>query len=263
MPQAQAGTNVSLTVAVVLGTLLLAALAVWVITFLVFYRRRQQQFMREKELLLSRFEQELQLVKLEVQEETHRQIASEIHDNVGQLLSVVRLYQSGLIEQLANEAQRRRLTEANEITGRAIADLRALSHAINTDFLLKQSLAEILRSETERITRSGTFTAGFSTQGEIPELPPETTLIVCRMTQELLQNAIRHSAGNHIDIKLERKPHQLHISVTDNGHGMPRQPAKGSGTDNLQRRAGLIGATVVHQPASARGTAAFIILPLP
>lgn len=255
--------NLEFTIAVVLGTLLLFLLAVWVITFLVMYRRRQQQFSREKELLLSRFEQETQLVRLEVQEETQRQIASEIHDNVGQLLSVVRLYQSGLIEQLADDAQRKRLTEANEITGRAIADLRSLSHAINNDFLLRQTLTENLRTETERIARSGVFTAQFIQQGPIPELLPDTTLILSRMAQELLQNAIRHSGGNHIQVTVEQKQRQLHISIADNGNGMPAQPTKGSGTQNLLRRAGLIGATITYLPAPAQGTTAIIILPVP
>ncbi|MCA6363430.1 MAG: hypothetical protein IM638_10360 [Bacteroidetes bacterium] len=266
MPQTPTATDdvsTAVVIAVILGTLLLAALAVWVITFLIFYRRRQQQFSREKELLLSRFEQEIQLARLEVQEETQRQIASEIHDNVGQLLSVVRLYQSGLIDQLTDTSHRSRLTEANEITGRAIADLRSLSHAINNDYLLRQSITENLRTETERISRSGVFTAAFTQNGTIPELPPDTSLILCRMAQELLQNAIRHSGGNHIGVCIEQKQHTLLISITDNGNGMPAQPTKGSGTQNLLRRAGLIGATVTYHPAPTQGTVVIINLPVP
>lgn len=263
MPEKTTELSNEVMVAVVLGTLLLVMLAVWVITFLVLYRRRQEQFKREKELLLTQFEQEMQLARLEVQEQTQRQIASEIHDNVGQLLSVVRLYQSGLAAEITNEAQHKRINEANALTGQAIADLRSLSHSLNSDQLALHSLAESLRAEADRITRSGVFSVEFSVSGSTFMLPPDTTLMLYRMVQELLQNAIRHSGGNVIVVTVDRLGQQLQITVADNGRGIDEQQDKGSGTTNLLRRAQLIGATIEYTAASSGGTSARINFPLP
>lgn len=265
MPETTTALSDEVKVAVVLGTLLLMMLAVWVFTFLVIYRRRQQQYRRDKELLLTQFEQEMQLAQLEVQEHTQRQIASEIHDNVGQLLSVVRLYQSGLAAQLTDAAQRNRLNEANAITGQAITDLRALSHSLNSDQLALHSLADSLRTETERITRSGQLTAAFVADCTLPLLPPDTTLMLFRMVQELLHNAIRHAAATHIAVSAAREQTHFRITVADNGTGLPEQPATpaGSGLRNLRRRATLIGATLHYATTVGGGTTVTITFPMP
>jgi signal transduction histidine kinase len=250
-------TSPEVLITVITGTVLLLLLVVFIIVFLLVYQKRKFVHLQEKERMRDVYDRELLRVQLEVQEETFQQISRDIHDNVGQVLAVVRLYLKGMNDHSA-EDQQKRLHETDELVGNAINDLRNLSHSLSSEHIRMTGLAAGLRTEIERIANTGRLKAHFIFTGSDTGIDYEKELILFRMSQELLANVIRHSRAQNLEIKMDTTEHELSLSICDDGRGFIPETNKGNGLSNLHKRAELIGATFKIDSSPGKGTKAQI-----
>ena len=91
--------------------------------------------MKEVFTLQEGFERTLLQTQLEIQESTFTQISEEIHDNIGQMLSLVRIN----LNRISSDSSQQQIDETDELLGKAIVDLRNLSHTLNSNFMKNYS----------------------------------------------------------------------------------------------------------------------------
>jgi len=216
--------------------------------FVVLYRKRHNYFLKQEELMRVRYEQAILQAQLEIQESTLTRISEEIHDNIGQVLSLVRLN----LNTLKTNDDQEKLDSMDQQLGGAIQDMRNLSHLLNTGFIGSSGLEPALRQLMAQLQRTGKFQTSLS--GDLPFLNEERSIIVYRIVQELVTNVIRHAGAGKVsiiadDIKKE-------ITVRDDGRGfIVNQPSgAGLGLSNVRNRARLISASITIKSQPGAGT---------
>jgi signal transduction histidine kinase len=237
-----------------MGTLLLTLLAFTLIVSLIIYKRRQQRHITEKLNLQHQFQSELLQSKLEVQEQSFQYFSEEIHDNVGQLLSLIK-YQLHKIGRKGGEPVQQDVAQSQELLGKAITDLRSISHTLNGNFITQAGLRASLEKELTYVCNAKPVQCSLNISGEAYQLPPEKELMIFRIIQESIANALKHAAPTDIQLHLHYAPDSLTIDITDNGTGFDTaQQSSGIGLSNMHTRTQLIGGTLHLQSSPENGT---------
>src|SRR5690606_37149424 len=142
------------------------------------------------------FSQKLLRTQLELSEQVMRNISEEIHDNIGQTLTVAKLSLNAMSDNDYKEHAR----NAKELITRSLQDLRNLSKALNGDYILREGLQNALAREVDVINASGELNCVF--EGEIPAnwLTANSEIILFRCVQEALSNALKHASASCIKV---------------------------------------------------------------
>lgn len=228
--------------------------------FLLFfqYSRRRINHANEVLQLKTAFDQTLMQSKLEIQEQTFQHISYEIHDNIGQVLSLVRLN----INSLAPDKIAEKINETDALLEKAIDDLRHLSHSLNANRLKENGFVASVINLLESVAKTGRYQISISNQAEDAEVAEEHTIILYRVIQELLTNVIKHAKASQISLLLEGHTNLRKIVLTDNGVGFdPSIRSHGMGLSTIAARAKAIGADVRFESSVSEGTQVSIFLP--
>ena len=141
---------------VIASTFLITLLAVMVVLAMVRYQRNMQKYLKEINDMKLVYQQELMKAKLEIQEQTFLTISQEIHDNIGQILSLIRLNISR-IKPDDYDFSKQKIDMSKDLLDKAITDLRDLSKRLNTDYVNRQNLSESLKFKLELLQKTGLF----------------------------------------------------------------------------------------------------------
>lgn len=250
---------------IILGTvLLLFFVAIFVFVILRFQKnqfrnRLEQSQMREE------YSQAILHVQLEVQNKTMQRIAEELHDNIGQLLSVARIHLNIIEESGWDEQSTESVREANGLIERSLADLRLLTKSLDGDFLKDFGLVESISQELLRIRNTRIFNTDFQVNGKPYSLGIQHDIVVFRVVQEILQNSIKHSKATDLNVSITFGEELFHLLVADNGQGFDLLKVQeaiiaqsGAGLRNIQRRIALLGGTCLLDSKIGTGTIATI-----
>ena len=260
------------------GSFISLLLVAFLVSFVYFYQRRHFAFLREKQEIQSRFQEELLKTRLEIQEETFRSISEEIHDNIGQTLSFIKLNLNTITVQLP-EKDNTKWQESKELLTKVIQDLRNLSRTLNTDFIQNIGLVNAIKQQLMLLERTGLYRISLNVLGERMSLSAAKELVLYRVTQELLNNSVKHADAAVIGVTIHYHLDKLIINVEDDGKGFdPEQPGlpekaslaeknsppekNGLGLRNVRNRIAMIGGTVDLRTAPDAGTHITIIVSL-
>lgn len=230
-----------------------------------FHRSRKASAQRHQ---LSGGDRETQLLKtqLELQEQTLQHISQEIHDNIGQALTFVKLNINTIDLRKVEETQNK-LAESKALIIKAIQDLRNVARSLNTDFINEAGLAACIEHQLNFLEKTGLYTTRFHLSESWSKSQPETELVLFRVVQELLNNIVKHAEASVIEVKLEGDPAKLSITVRDNGKGfLPAQQAwvdgeKGLGLGNMRKRMAIIQGQLIIDSIPGQGTSVIIEVP--
>ncbi|UWX59778.1 histidine kinase [Chryseobacterium oranimense] len=232
---------------------LLIVVLMMIFIYVVFIKKKTSLLIAQKEKDM-RFEKELATSQVEIKEQTLNYIGQELHDDVGQKLSVVRLRQNQLISKLKN-AEKEELNELSELLGECIQDIRNLSKTLITEQIIHFGLTESIEREVKRIQKLKLLKIDFSTQKQDIDISPKHGLILFRIIQESINNILKHSKAKNVSIRLEDNPEILRIYISDNGKGFDTSKIQdGSGLKNMELRAKLIHAEFSIQSEFDKGT---------
>jgi two-component system, NarL family, sensor kinase len=247
-------------ITIVITTYLMIFLVVIIVISIVKYQNKLKKHIEEVNLLKNLYQQEILKAQLEMQEQTFLTISQEIHDNIGQILSLTRLNISTIkIEDQASTI--RKIATSKELLDKAIDDLRDLSKRLNIEYLSQQSLSELLKFQLNIIEKTGLYTTFLEVNGEEYPLNAGKKLIVFRIAQEALNNTIKHAKAENISITLDYLPDKIILGIKDDGKGFGSGiPQTGIGIHNMYHRAKLIGADFSLQSRIDKGTIAKLIL---
>jgi len=245
-------------------TLLLLLITSFVILFLFFYQKRYYTHKKEKEQLQSQFAQTLLQSQIEIQEQTLQHISRELHDNLGQVASLIKINLNTL--QLSNpDKANDKIENTKELTRQLITDIKSLSVSLGSDRITQSGLVKAIETEVDRLNKTGEFDASFRQLGSLPEIDNDKAVILYRMSQEVLNNMVKHSGAKQIDISLITKDNLFILAFKDNGTGFnveEKMNASGAGLRNLKNRALLINAKINIQSSPGAGSQVTIELPL-
>jgi two-component system NarL family sensor kinase len=240
--------------AIITTTVIFLLVAFSLILSIVAYNRRKKRHIDEKEMMRLTFEAELVKAQLEVQEQTLQTIGADLHDNIGQLLSLTSLTLNSIEIPEADKIGIK-INSAIDLTSRAIKEMRSLGHLLQGDQLVALGLSEAIRQEINWLERSGRYQVNYTEAGDMPEESnPSKDLIFFRILQEIFNNIIKHAAATCIDISLNYSNGNLVLSVCDDGVGftIDEFPMKqhGIGLQNIKKRVGIIGgeANIISGP---------------
>ncbi len=249
---------------IVIGSIFFLLVAIGIIILVFFYQKKQAQYIQEKAALKAAFEKELLEAQLEVQEQTLKNIAQEIHDNIGQTLSLAKL-NLNTINPVRPANITEKIVNTKELVSKAISDLRTLSKSLHRDAVLSTGLTEAIATELRLIEKAGVFQTAFTASGTPAPIDPQKELILFRAVQEALNNAIKHSGADKIEVHLHYTAMELQVEVNDNGQGFGAKTpdtTKGSGLRNMRNRAKLIGGSFHIDDRQPSGTQIRLNLPI-
>jgi two-component system, NarL family, sensor kinase len=246
------------------GTILVIFLVAGIISFLFIFSKRNWKHKTEKELMKTQFEQALLQTQLEIQEQTLRTISQEIHDNVGQVLSLAKLNLNTLdIEEGVNKEQK--IESSIQLVSKAINDLRDLSRSLNGDKIADLGLQDAIDNELKIIANTGQFATQLIASGEPYKLAPQHEMVLFRIVQESLNNAVKHSKARNINIEMHYETAAFKMAINDDGEGFDATALEatdtGIGLNNMKNRASLVGAFFSIQSLPESGTSVLIQLP--
>jgi len=258
----QGNHNTEIFIAIVAGTTLFLLFAGFIIAYIMINWKRKLRHIQEVEKMKMVFNEELLKSRLEIQEETFNNISQEIHDNVGQMLSLAKV-QLNIMDQ-SKKWDEDKLTELKETINHAMTDLRDIAKSLSTERIKSFDLSESLKYQINRINRGGLVTASFAINGVEQKIEDRSKLILFRMIQEVLQNIIKHSKATKATIEFNYAG-QLDIIISDNGTGFDvnkaTQQNEGMGLQNIVQRAALIGGNASVSSTIGEGTIIKINIP--
>lgn len=255
-----------LTGYVYIGTFIFLLLAVLFIIFLAISVQRRKVLQMEKKQLQSQYEQELLRTQLEIQEQTLKTISQEIHDNIGQVLSLAKLNLSRM-DINRQEHLQEKITDSKNLVSKAIQDLRDLAKSMNTDNISAVGLVKAVEYEMDMLRKAG-FTVSLDVMGSVIKQDPQKELILFRIIQEIFNNVIKHAEATAITVLMKYDERLLTISIADNGKGLDlalindkNKPGHGLGIRNMHNRANLIGADFKMNSTLTKGTEIIMTIP--
>ncbi len=230
----------------------------FIIMILFFVQKKQRGFNNDLLEIKENYNLELYKAQSEIQEQTSLQIARELHDNVGQNLSLAKLSLSTLDLDKKDEAKAS-IEEISDIIEVSLHNLRLLTRFMNTEIISKGGLIKSINMQVDFIQRGGKFNAHLGVTGEPKTLPDTKEVFLFRIVQEAINNIIRHSKASEICISLEYEKDFLALQVRDNGNGFILDekisgPDLVSGIYNMQRRAKIIEAEIEIESQIGKGT---------
>lgn len=222
---------------------MLLLLGMFIISFVFFYQKKHTSHLFEKEQLRSTFQKELLKTQLEVQEQTLTNISREIHDNITQVLSFVKL-NLGMIDN-GDTITQNKIKESRELVAQTINDLRNLSKSLSFEHIVNFGLVKTIELEADRINNSGLINTSVIVDGDIYPLGQQRELVLFRIFQEALNNTLKYSGATHLKIALQYSEVLFNLTLEDDGAGFSPGLLKdnlGAGLNNMKNRAFLIGA---------------------
>jgi two-component system, NarL family, sensor kinase len=236
--------------------------AIGIIILVLTYQKRKLSYLKEKELMKSSFEKELLNSQLEIQEQTLKNISQEIHDNIGQALTLAKLNLNTMSIENTDQLQQK-IALSKTLVSKAIVDLRDLSHSLNTDYVAEMGLLRSIEYELEMISKTGLIKTSLQIDGQAYRFDGQKELITFRIVQEVLNNIIKHAKAENIIVTADYRIDALELSIKDDGLGFEpvsaeqsknSQGVQGLGMRNMYNRAKLIGAAFVIDSSAGKGT---------
>lgn len=229
-------------------TLIIVVFVVFIVLLFGFYQKRKNFLLEQKEEDKKRFEREIAETQIEIREETLRNISWELHDNIGQLLTLAKI-------QLQN-ASSGNVKEVSDTISKGLKEVRALSKLINPEAIKNINLKEAIQLEIDRFNRLNFITSTLKVIGEEYKIDEKSSIIIFRILQEFFSNTIKHSKANNLTVSIDFKEKELEIIAKDDGVGFSstENKSRGIGLENIKNRAKLIGASAVFQSEKNKGT---------
>ena len=211
---------------------------------------------------LERARREASRTALAAQEAERLRVARELHDEIGQTLTAVTIQAERAADgdpALAAAALRRVADSVRD----SLDEVRRIARELRPEALDDLGLVNALIALCTRIGTQGSLRVRRDLQGKLPTLSPNVELVVYRIAQEALTNALRHSDARLATVSLKADAETLSLRVADDGRGMPAQlPGDTAGIVGMRERALLVGGRLSIESRPGRGTEVRLTIPI-
>lgn len=235
-----------------------------VILFIQQAKKNKTNFITEKELMKTNHTQELLSTQIEMQTQTMQYIGREIHDNVGQKLTLASLYTQQLAYENKAPQINDKIENISQIINESLTELRQLSKSLTDDSIADNDITALLQQECDKVNGTKKCRANFSTNQKNTTLSYQTKSILVRIVQEFLQNSIKHADCKNIDVSFQANDNAILLQLKDDGKGFDISivNSNGIGLNNMKKRTELIGGKFYLESKVGAGTELNIEIPL-
>lgn len=232
----------------IMGTIMALMIIVFIVVFLLNYQKKRFEHKSSLDEIQKNFREELLKSQIEIQEKTLQEVGRDLHDNIGQVLSLVKL---NLVQPSQDQ-----INASKQLVSQAIHDLRALSHKLNLSWTENVLVHEFIENELMKLEKTGSYKISFEKHGVFDETEAEKKIILFRMIQEILHNIIKHAKADHVKCIISNNSE---IIFKDNGIGFDTSHTyTGVGMRSLLNRAQLIDLAVRIESLIGVGTTIYI-----
>jgi PAS domain S-box-containing protein len=241
--------------------------------------RELEQIKQELEVRVRQRTEELQRVNRELrslaaelsfaEEKTRRQIATDVHDHIGQNLAIAKIKLQALAESSLSKKAEQKLKEVRDLITQTIESARSLTFEISPPVLYELGFEPAV----EWLLRKSRIQAGlvtqFSTDGKHKELHENVSVFLFQAVRELLVNVAKHAEARHVDVSVKRISNEIRICVADDGKGFDMQniasrtrEEAGFGLFSIGERINHIGGRLTVESKPGYGTKITLAAPL-
>lgn len=264
--QQQKQRNWTIFIGSAVVVLLLSSLA-----YILFQRKKQAGILHQATLNNLKQQHQLDLMDTltEAQEQEKKRIATQLHDEVGAMLSITKL-NIGTINQdvfVAGSEASKKLEVAQNLLGSISETVRNISHTLMPIALEKYGFKAAILDLISAIKTANSLHVEYVMEGfdHTGQWPQSFTLSAYRIIQEILNNAIKHADAKHLFIQLIELENSLTIYIEDDGKGIAKEssPANGAGMKLLQTNIAYLSGKLEIEGKPNEGTFVLIELPIP
>lgn len=189
---------------------------------------------------------------IQAQERERTIIGGELHDNVCQILTTVKIYMNLVIKD--NGRGKEFLPKSMEFLDMAILEIRNLSHTLSAPTLGKKSLVVSINDLVKEMSQHSGIHMIFNSSSDVDDISMEQKLAIFRIVQEQVNNILKHAQATEVNISLLKQHTVTSLTIKDNGKGFtPNENAKGIGLNNIEARVKAFSGTVEIIAAPGKG----------
>ena len=251
-------------ISIILFNIIFIAFVSAIIIFVRQYRLKKKAHLAEIKDIDEVHKKELLETEMEIQTQTMKHIGREIHDNIGQKLTLASLYTQQLAFENKAPQINKNIENIGEIINESLTELRELSKSLTDNSINSTSLPLLIQNECKKVNNLNKCKVHFTHNitGDIYSYTIKS--ILYRITQEFLQNSMKHSNCKTIEVSLEEVKGVLNLILKDDGKGfnVANVKPKGIGLKNMEKRTEMIGGTYTLKSSLKRGTKIIIEIPL-
>ena len=237
----------------------------FLIRYVLLYNKKKKKHSEEKVLMREAYDTELLKTQIEVQEQTLKTVAYDLHDNIGQLLSLTAVTLS-TIDANDPKTVAEKITFIEDLTQRSIKEVKALSKLLHSEDLMKAGIIAAIEFELNWLSRSNRFKLIFNKPFQLnkPLINNQETIIF-RLFQEIINNIIQHAKATEIIINLEEVEDQICLTICDNGIGFNVEETltvkTGMGLNNIKKRTAMLNGLTTINSSPGKGSMIKITIP--
>ena len=246
-----------------------SALSLLIISLLGYRNYTHRQKLQQAKI--DELETEKQLTATEAilkgEEQERSRLAKDLHDGLGGMLSGIKYALSNMKENLIMTPQNANAFEHSiNMLDNSIGEMRRVAHNLMPESLLKFGLDEALRDFCSEIDRNGRLNVVYQSLGVKDKVIEQSlSVAIYRITQELLNNILKHANAKQAIVQIGATENQLTITVEDDGKGVDTNTMKNStgiGWNNIQSRVHYHKGSINIQSGPEKGTSVFIEFPI-
>ncbi|GAB2823037.1 ATP-binding protein [Ferruginibacter profundus] len=248
---------------------LYGSIAVFLFSILLGYSYyKRYQLKQEKKLQAEVMKQQDMATKAVIvaEENERKRIAADLHDGVGQMMSAAKMNLSAFENEIPfkDEIQKNNFEKIISLVDEGCKEIRSVSHQMMPNALLKSGLASAVKEFIDKID-SRILKINLYTEGLNERLDGNVETVLYRVIQECVNNVIKHSGANSLDISLIKDKDGIAATIEDNGKGFnskDKEKFEGIGLKNISSRIGFLKGTVDFDSSPGNGTLVAIHVPL-
>lgn len=212
------------------------------------------------------FNRELLETHLQIQEETFKSISREIYDNIGQVLSLVKL-NINTVDVYNPEATRQKLSESKDYLSKTIQHLRDLAKSLNPDFITELSLANAIEQQLQLLQKATGCKTTITITGTPYKNRYQHELVTFRVVQQLLNKIAAYAETTAVNIIMMYETDKLRITIKDNGKGFniagESKLYRQLSLAGIRNRVSLVNGHISISSAPGHGTTIVLQIPKP
>jgi len=251
---------------VAIGTVVMLLLAAAIVLFMLFYQKKMAQEQLKRQRLEMDYQQKMTLAALESQENERKRVAADLHDSIGGMLSTIRVGLTTVAKQISDPQL---IEQQKQMLDDTISSVRRISRDLMPPTLEKFGLVEAVKEMCERVQSTAYIRVAFTEHGEFRALEKNQELMIFRIIQELINNAVKHAKSSTINVAFNATD-KLEVIVEDDGVGFDStallrhhaSASRGLGLFNIENRVRLLNAHLEFDNGRKSGTRITMTIPL-
>ena len=222
----------------VAGTIVMGLLIGFILLFIVRYQQKQRSFQKER----AEFSRELLQTKIEIQEQTLSNISRELHDNLGQTASLIKL-QLNLLNTDEFDQNQEKIDQLKELSTDLMDEIRSISLGLKSENLERFGLIDMIQKDVQRYQKIGLLNIKVEVFENQIHLDTEKEIFLYRISQEIFNNILKHASAKEVSLTIKQNDSELEMIFKDDGIGFdPNLNKQGNGLENIKERCDLIHA---------------------